>query len=88
MTLAKTNYPYPDCLIFDSPQGTNLTCKKDVLMEDDKQKAFTKGHTYVVKSTHLFASPAPRVKLVNDQGEEHFMYGRDVAEYFVDPRNI
>lgn len=70
-----------DKLIWSLNPGTSLTAAKDLVMEDDNERAFTAGKRYHVKSTHPIAEPA-YVVLIDDQGDDHKLYGCHVREYF------
>lgn len=70
-----------DKLIWSLGTGRLLTATKDMVMEDDKDRAFTAGKTYRVKSMHPIAEPA-YVVLVDDQGVDHKMAGEHIREFF------
>lgn len=69
-----------DKLIWGTPSGTVLTCKKSVMV-DDQEIAFTEGKQYVVDSMHPIAEPA-YVRLTDDQGDSHKMAGEHIREFF------
>lgn len=70
-----------DRLIWGLGTGSALLASKDLVMEDDQQRAFTAGTTYRVKSMHPIAEPA-YVIVVDDQGEDHKLNAEHVREYF------
>lgn len=70
-----------DKLIWSLGTGRLLTATKDLVMEDDKERAFTAGKAYRVKSMHPIADPA-YVILVDDQGADHKMAGEHIREFF------
>ena len=72
-----------DKLIWSLGTGTPLLATKDLIMEDDHQRAFTAGNTYRVKSMHPIANPA-YVVVVDDQGDNHRLNAEHVREYFGD----
>lgn len=70
-----------DRLIWSLSTGNELKCKKDLVMVDDGITAFRKGHTYVVASVHPICDPS-RVKLIDEQLEDHYMYAENLREFF------
>ena len=70
-----------DKLIWSLATDMRLRATKDLLMEDDKERAFSSGKNYRVKSMHPIAEPA-YVILINDQGEDHKMTGEHIREFF------
>ena len=74
-----------DKLIWSLTTGMLLAATKDLVMEDNKERAFTSGKRYRVKSMHPIADPS-YVILVDDQGEDHKMTGEHIREFFGNDR--
>lgn len=77
-----TSISQDDRLIWDTPVGTVLTCIRSVVMVDgEREVAFTEGRKYTVKAMNPIADPA-YIELINDQGGPHKMEGEHVRKYF------
>lgn len=70
-----------DKLVWDTPTGAVLVCKKSVVMTDDQVEAFTAGKEYTVDSMHPIAEPA-YIRLTNNQGESHMLNGEHIRQFF------
>ena len=70
-----------DQLIWSLNSGDVLMATRDLLMEGSGERAFTEGKTYVVVSMHPIADP-PRVRVIDDQGKLHWLYGEHLRRSF------
>lgn len=79
--MSKSAISLEDQIVWAAESGTVLTAVKDLCMAECNTRSFTAGKRYEVLSMHPIAEPS-YVKVKNDQGEFHFLQGKDLREFF------
>lgn len=70
-----------DKRVWATPSGSQLTCIKNLVMDESGEQAFTEGKNYKVSTMHPIAVPA-YVRVIDDQGDPHMLNGDHLREYF------
>lgn len=70
-----------DHLVWSLTEGSTLTCRRSMVMQDGGEVAFSAGQAYRVSSMHPIADP-PFVRVLDNQGHSHILTAEHLRGYF------